>query len=239
MEATEVKSVFIPTRSVTALQKALRSLEDTEKGQPGLAVVRGKAGLGKTVAATNYHAVNGGYFLRAWEDMSQTAFLQGLAFEARGVRPNSAIKCKVAVIEALNRQREGGQRATIFIDEADRLHVKRIEDLRDIHDETGAPVVLIGEEGIYAQLSARSRIWDRVTQQVDFQPLTREDVQLYALQAAGLKLTPEACADLHRKSEGNFRRAHNLVKAVAQAAAAAGTNEVGADLVAAAAGGRK
>ena len=35
---------------------------------------------------------------------------------------------------------------TFFVDEADRLHINRIEDLRDIHDETGSPIVLIGEK---------------------------------------------------------------------------------------------
>ncbi|GAU08113.1 AAA family ATPase [Desulfoplanes formicivorans] len=221
-----MKPVFVETENVSRFRRAMRNLEDTEKGQPGIGVVSGQAGRGKTFAAENYHAENGGVFLRVWQDWTQTAFLQALCFEVKGERPHSANRCKIAIMEALERDRQ-----TLIIDEADRLNVKRIEDLRDIHDQSGAPIVLIGEAGLQPLLSSRRRIWSRVTQEVVFGPVSEMDVLNYAARAAGLKMSPEAARILKKKSGGDFRLIHTMMIKVEQASRAAQTQSVDADLV--------
>jgi hypothetical protein len=129
-------------------------------------------------------------------------------------------------MEALERDRQ-----TIIIDEADRLNVKRIEDLRDIHDQSGAPIELIGEAGLQPLLSSRRRIWSRVTQEVTFGPVSEMDVLNYAARAAGLKMSPEAARIMKKKSGGDFRLIHTMMIKVEQASRAAQTQSVDADLV--------
>ena len=53
---------------------------------------------------------------------------------------------------------------------------------------------------------------------------------MYALEAASLSLTPEACTVIHTATRGNFRRVHNALLSIESAARAAGTNEVDAAL---------
>lgn len=220
------KGVFVETSNVRRFRSALDQVRDTAKGQPGLMVARGRAGRGKTVAALNAYATGGGVFLRVWEDMTQAAFLSRLCFEACELSPVQAARSKMEIIKSL----EGNPRV-VFVDEADRLATSRIEDLRDIHDETGCPVVLIGEEGLYAKLNALRRLWSRVTQHVEFGPTSEEDILLYAAEAAGLQLSPEACHEVARISEGDFRLVHTALLKIEQAAKAKAVTQVQADMV--------
>lgn len=222
-----MKKVFIETNNVQQLRRAVQQAEDTEKGRPGMVAVWGEAGSGKTEAARMLYAEKGVY-VRAMEGITQAAFLQDLCYEVKGSRPHGAHRCKMAIIEALD-----DARTTLYIDEADRLDVRRIEDLRDIHDVTGSPIVLIGEQGLPTKLEARSRIIDRIPNEfrIPFQKMERADVALFALEAADLHLTPEACVLVHSEAKGNFRRVHNVLLSIESAARAADTNKISADMV--------
>lgn len=217
------KGVFIETDNVVAFRAAVALAEDTEHGRPGMLMAFGEAGRGKTLAALNAHAENGGVYLRVWENWTQAAFLQAMCFEVDGSRPHGANRCKIRIVEAL-----GEEPRTIYIDEADRLPTGRLEDLRDIHDETGCPICLIGELGLPARVKARSRIDDRIPSEfrIAFAPISTQDISLYAMEAADLKLSGKACKVIHRLSRGNFRRAHNLILSLEQMARAAQTGAV-------------
>ena len=66
-----MKSVFVETGNVTAFRRAVLTVEDTERGQPGIVVAWGQAGRGKTFAARNSYTERGGVFLSAWENETQ------------------------------------------------------------------------------------------------------------------------------------------------------------------------
>ncbi len=222
------KGIFIETENVIRFRAVMRQALDTERGRPGMVCVWGAAGLGKTLAAEQHYAQHGGAYVRVWEDWTQQAMLQAICYELTGARPHGADRCKWAIVEALREQPR-----VIYVDEADRLHIKRIEDLRDIYVYTGTPIVLIGEPGLPVKLTARDRVDDRIPDElrVDFQGITPTDVLLYAQEAAGLTLTPEACALVAKTTKGNFRRVHNMLLSLEQAAAAAETAEVDAAMV--------
>lgn len=221
-------NVFVETGNVSAFRKAVRTVEDTEKGQPGFALVTGQAGRGKTLAARNYYASYGGIYCRAWENQTQAAFLQGLCFQVTGRSPVAANISKRQIIRALD-----ANPTTLFVDEADRLNIGRIEDLRDIHDETGSPVVLIGEEELFGLLGERRRIWSRVTQEVKFEPVAEEDAALFAMEAAGLDVVPEACRLMVNRADGDFRLVRNMVQLLEQKAKAQQTQAVDVAMVSA------
>ncbi|UJX42993.1 ATP-binding protein [Desulfovibrio sp. JY] len=227
-----MKSVFVETGNVTAFRRAVLTVEDTERGQPGIVVAWGQAGRGKTFAARNSHTERGGVYLSAWENESQAAFLGRLCFEATGTKaPRSASACKVKIIETLDKRRKQKMSSSIYMDEADRLHFSRIEDLRDIHEASGAAVILIGEEELIGLLSQRRRIWSRVTQEVPFAPVDEADIAAFALEAADLDLTSEACAMVRATSDGDMRLVRNMIGLLEQAAKAHETNRADAAMV--------
>lgn len=217
-------NVFIDTTNVKNYRNAVSLLTDARHGQPGIGVCWGQAGRGKTFAAQNYYSENSGVYLQVWQDWTQTAMLQALCFEVCGIRPRSANTCKMKIVETLEKEP-----LPIFVDEADRLKIDRIEDLRDIHEKSGCSVVLIGEEELLGLLSGRRRIWSRVTQEVEFRPCSEEDVTLYMMDAASLDVSPEACALIQRKSDGDLRLVRNMTQQLEQLARAreVGTVSVG------------
>ncbi len=222
------KGIFIETENVSRFENVMRQALDTERGRPGMVCVYSAAGLGKTLAAERHYARHGGAYVRVWEGWSQQAFMQAVCYELTGMRPHGADRCKWAICEALEKERR-----TIYVDEADRLNIRRIEDLRDIYVYTGATIVLIGEAGLPTMLSGRARVDDRIPGEyrVEFGGITPTDVMLYAQEAAGLSLSPEACALVAKNTRGNFRHVHNLLLSIEQAALAADTIDVGAALV--------
>jgi DNA transposition AAA+ family ATPase len=123
-----------------------------------------------------------------------------------GAKLHGSYNCKWEIVDHL-----GANLAPIIVDEADRLDMKRIEDLRDINEATGVPVALIGEEGFFPKLKSRQRIYSRVAEVINFAPVEKDDVILYAAQAAELKVDPEAAAFLAEEAHGSFRLVHNFV----------------------------
>ncbi|MEM5789182.1 MAG: ATP-binding protein [Syntrophobacteraceae bacterium] len=216
-----MKQVFLETQNVAKFREALWLLEDTERGQPGLGVVWGQAGRGKTVCAREYAVRTNAVYLRVMEDWTPRAMLASLCRELNGSDPRSTERCKKIACDELERQQR-----TVLVDEADRLPVGLVEHWRDIHDVAGVPVVLIGEEHLFPTLAARRRIWSRVTQTVEFKPIATEDIVLFGLKAADLRIDPEASRRIASRSGGDFRLVWTDIQGLEQMARAAGTKQV-------------
>lgn len=200
------QGIFVETKNVAAFRRGMETLTDRDSYQPGFMVVQGESGRGKSQAAINWHGHHGGIFLRVWEGWTQHAFLQALAFEVTGGRVHGAFQCKREVVDHLS-----VSPMPIIVDEADRLDIRRIEDLRDVHEATGVTIVLIGEDGFFLKLKSRQRLYSRVVEVANFAPVEKGDIVLYAAQAADLKVSPEAAAALAEEVHGSFRLVHNLV----------------------------
>ena len=149
-----MRETIIETGAMTRFDNAVDEVVGAGRNLSGFVLAYGQAGRGKSVAADRYHIQRGGAYVRVWQGWSQTSFLQRLLFEVRGknmdMPRHTGNRCKELIVSLLEENRQ-----PIFIDEADRLKIDRIEDLRDIHEMTGAPVILIGEEGIFGLLSER------------------------------------------------------------------------------------
>lgn len=216
------REVFIETENVNNFRQAAHKLVNRHRLQPGFLVVEGQSGRGKSFAANNWYSVHGGVYFRVWEGMSQHAFLQQLSFEATGARPHGSHNCKRAIIDKLRTDPK-----PVIVDEADRLTLPRLEDLRDINEATEAAMMLIGEVGLLGKLAAKDRIYSRVAEVVKFEPIGKGDIALYAAQMADLKLSAEAAAQLAIKSDGSFRMVHNHVLKIAEFAEANNLLEIG------------
>ena len=227
------KETFVETYSVLALRNAVSTAFEAGAGQPAMVMTYGEPGTGKTKAARALYAEHGGIYLRALESMTQNSFLQAICFEVDGTTPHGSARAKHAILGQLS-----DEPRPIFIDEADRLHVGRLEDLRDIHDITGSPIVLIGEMGLPTKVRARERINDRIPAafRVEFGAITVQDILVFSKAAADLVLTPEAATLVNTETKGNFRRVYNAVLSLESAAKAAGSSDINAEICRAALG---
>lgn len=220
-----MRETIIETEAMSRFEAAVDEVAGADRGLSGFVLAYGQAGRGKSVAADRYHFQRGGAYVRVWQNWSQTSFLQRLLFEVRGKNTDmprhTGNRCKELIVQALE-----GETRPLFIDEADRLKIGRIEDLRDIHEMTGAPVVLIGEEGIFGLLSERRRIWSRVVHEIEFGPISPAEVALYAMQAAGLDVPLELAGEIAQTTEGDFRLVRNMCLILEKTAKAQGSFSV-------------
>ena len=113
----------------------------------------------------------------------------------------------------------------VMIDEADRLKMTALEQVRDIFDRGGIGVVLIGMPGIEKRLSRYPQLYSRVGFVHAFRPLSAAQVrdvlhQKWApsgvtLPEAGVT-DEEALAAIIRATGGNFRLLHRLLTQMAR-----------------------
>ena len=96
-----MKNIFLETGNVARFREALSVLEDTERGQPGLGVVWGRAGRGKTVCAREYAIRTDAVYLRVLQDWTPRAMLAALCRELNGTEPATVDRGKRMAVDAI------------------------------------------------------------------------------------------------------------------------------------------
>jgi len=197
-----VRKIFAKTSNVNNFVTAMNRLQNRPMELPGMALVFGEPGLGKTRTCLWWQAANDGVFIRTKKLMTGRWLLEEIVAElgeAPGARTSTLFR--QAVDQLLERPR------ALFVDEADYLaHDARvIETLRDIHDTTGTPVIFIGMDMADKKLARFKHLYDRFSEIVKFTALTLPDVKAIAEQLCEVKLADDACAHIHTIAN-RFRR---------------------------------
>lgn len=101
----------------------------------------------------------------------------------------------------------------ILVDEADRLHMNSLEQIRSIFDEGTAGLVLIGMPGIERRIARFPQFYSRIGFVHEFRPLDAAQLQQLlesrwaptGVKLPAEQLVPEVIASLIRMTGGNFR----------------------------------
>ncbi|WP_413112122.1 AAA family ATPase [Thaumasiovibrio sp. DFM-14] len=200
-----MKAVVAPVKNVSSTQIAFSALVKRSYGVPGIGLLHGTTGLGKTTTTTYlYNQLNGIYVSARAEDT--TASITSRIVEELGSSPRRGINKNIDyIIEQMSMHER-----PLFIDEADYLmnDVRTLETIRDIYDGTEVPVILVGMDQIARRISTRKQFYNRISEWVEFQPADLEDVQIMAehLLDDGICVSDELLDHLRHQSCGEMRR---------------------------------
>lgn len=131
----------------------------------------------------------------------------------------------------------------ILIDEADRLKMTGLEQMRDIFDGSGIGMVLIGMPGIEKKLARYPQLYSRIGFVHEFRPLSEADMRALLKEPGWMptaslpkaSLTDEkTVAAIIRITEGNFRLLHRLLAQIGRILEVNGMREITSEVVEAA-----
>lgn len=131
----------------------------------------------------------------------------------------------------------------ILVDEADRLKMGSLEQLRDIFDQGGIGIVLIGMPGLEKRLARYPQLYSRIGFVHEFRPLQQKEMrQLLGTRWQAIeRVIPkdgladeEAIAAIIRVTGGNFRLLHRLLTQIGRILEINGLNIVSREVVEAA-----
>jgi DNA transposition AAA+ family ATPase len=188
--------------NVRRLTDSVQELQDREPTTPGIAVIYGTTGYGKTTA-TKWLAIQlKAVFVRALATWTAGTMLKAIMQELGADPLNSSAEMVGWIARELS-----ATGRSLFIDEADYLTSKKVlvETLRDIHDLSTQPLVLVGMAEFRKSVTHRAQLAGRVSQVVEFLPASFEDVNVLAKTLCDVDVDAELLAQLHQETHGSIR----------------------------------
>ena len=201
---------------------AMERLMNRPDGLPGLGVLYGPSGYGKTTATVAVANSTQAYYVQLRSAWSKKTLLEKICFEM-GI---PAAKTTATNLDLICEQLAASQRPLI-LDEADYLVAKAgmVELVRDIYEGSQSPIMLVGEEMLPNKLKKYERFHGRVLNWLPAQPVSAKDAALLAqAYAPDVAIGADVLAHIVDIAHGSVRRVTvNLVN-LAEAAAVAGVD---------------
>lgn len=222
-----MKSFVAPVKNIGRLSEASDALLTRTPGTPGIGLIFGKSGLGKTTATAWFVNECNGVYVRALSTWTPGSMLQAILRELN-VAP---IKLRAAamVTQIADVLRVTGR--PLFIDEFDYIveDRKMTETLRDIHDISSVPIVLVGMDGVQQKVQLRDQFVNRIAQWVEFNPADFEDCQLLSKSLCEITIKEELLRKLFKASKGVIRLIVIGLDVIERKARTLGVSEIGSE----------
>lgn len=214
-----MKRAFIKTQNVKRFITLMEELKNLPPNIPKLALVYGEHGLGKTHSIIWWATRNDAIYIRANNEINQNGLLK-LIVEELGERPFFFMQENFNLILKHLRLRP----KIIIVDEVDYLfnYHNAIEILRDIQDNTGVPIVLVGMGMLDKKIARYKHFEDRIYKKLKFEHFNQNDISEILSQITDLKFSADAITYLATRTN-QFRQ---LVKLINQIEKLSQTNEI-------------
>lgn len=200
-----MKYAIVQTENILRLHEASTALMQRDPGLPGMGLMFGDTGFGKSTAAAWLNNRVHGVYVRARALSTPSSFLGSILREL-DTEPARTGGCAAMLDQIVERLALTGR--PLMIDEADYVAEKKTltETLRDIHDLSTVPVILIGMAGIHRTLDRRRQLSGRLAQWVEFTGLDEKDARQVADELCEVNVADDLLHDLNAKAAGEIRR---------------------------------
>ena len=204
-----MNKIFVKTQNVKNFIGLVENSINKPKNIPKMGLVYGEPGLGKSQTALWLACKYDGIYLRASNLMTGRWLLEEMVKELDEIPRFLTSDNFNIVVKKLKQNPQ-----IIFIDEIDYLmnNYKTIETLRDIHDETGCPIIFIGMGLAHRKLERYKHLYDRFSEILKFEIFGVNDIRQIINQLSEVIFTPDAIEYIHSK----FNRFRQIVQLINQ-----------------------
>ena len=202
-----MKKIFVKTQNVKNFIGLVENLINKPKNIPKMGLVYGEPGLGKSQTALWLACKYDGIYLRASNLMTGRWLLEEIVKELDEIPRFLSSDNYNLVVKKLKQNPQ-----IIFIDEIDYLmnNYKSIETLRDIHDETGCPIIFIGMGLVHRKLERYTHLYDRFSEVLKFETFGVNDLSQIINQLSEIPFPPDAIEYIFSKYN-RFRQIVQLI----------------------------
>ena len=202
-----MKKIFVKTQNVKNFIGLVENLINKPKNISKMVLVYGEPGLGKSQTALWLACKYDGIYLRASNLMTGRWLLEEMVKELDEIPRFLTSDNFNIVVKKLKQNPQ-----VIFIDEIDYLmnNYKTIETLRDIHDETGCPIIFIGMGLAHRKLERYKHLYDRFSEILKFETFGVDDLSQIIGKLSEITFTPDAIEYIHTKYN-RFRQIVQLI----------------------------
>lgn len=202
-----MKKVFVKTNNVKRFITMMNNLQNRAEGVPGMSLVYGEPGLGKSRAINWWAFKNDAILVRCTQLMTAKWLLTEILDYMSEIKPYSISDCFNEVIRNLLISPK-----VLIVDEIDYLTIdsRAVETLRDIHDKTNVPVILVGMTNANSRLKKFSHLYDRLSEIVKFEKFSKNDIKTIVKELSEIEMTDCAIKYIY----SNLNRFRQIVKVI-------------------------
>ena len=199
--------IFVKTTNVKNFIGLVENLLNKPKNIPKMGLIYGEPGLGKSQTALWLACKYDAIYLRATNLMTGRWLLEEIAKEMDEIPRYLTSDNFNLIVQKLKQKPQ-----LIIVDEIDYLmnNLKTIEILRDIHDETGCPIIFVGMGLAHRKPERYKHLYDRVSEIVKFETFSISDLKQIFDQLSEVPFTPDALEFIH-KIYNRFRQIVQLI----------------------------
>ena len=170
-----------------------------------IGMILGKAGYGKTTAVKRYAIEHQDAIYLLYMGYTRAALFRRISEELVGRSAHSYYATLKLIEEAT-----AVCRKLIIVDEADRMPLSLLEDLRTLNENAAVPLLLVGEDSLSSLVKRADRIESRIRKPiVTFKPIDTATVIALYKKACGLSIEVEVARKLISMCGRDFRVAVN------------------------------
>lgn len=214
-----------PLKNISVLLQTVEKLRDRALHLPGLGTYSGPSGFGKSTAAAFVSARLGAYHVEMKSHWAKKPFLEA-TLRTMGI---PAAKTISAMADQVSEELAASQRPFI-IDEFDYAVQKEgmIDLVRDIYEQSNAPIVLIGEENLPQKLKKWERFDGRIMEWAQALPADIDDAHaLNRHYAPNVQIQDDLLNVLVNQAQGSVRRIVTNIDRIASFARMDGKKTIG------------
>ncbi|OLO06847.1 DNA transposition protein [Salinicola sp. MH3R3-1] len=218
-------NTIVPLTNVALLAAAIERAASRPTGLPGLVVMYGPSGYGKSLAASYSANQHRAYYVECRESWTKKAFLLAILREI-GVIPAKTIS---EMVDQIAEQLSRSGRPLIVDDVQYVIDKAAANVLTDLYNASEGTIILIGEERVPASMGRLERLHNRVLEWVPAEAASLDDVRALAKRSySDVKIEDDLLTVVNDRVRGCLRRVAVNLYQIHQEALANGWERVDA-----------